>query len=117
MRLYLHGEGSGLLVIVVKGVGHEGGVVWQPLAHAQRDGFAGEQAVAARRRVHRDGHACRQHGHGERPQEVHGGAAGWNGPEVKARSWLVDWSGGERGRLSGNQRGTHGGRRLDPSLG
>lgn len=101
--LYLHGEGSGLLVVVVQGVGHEGGVVGQPLAHAQRDGLAGEQAVAASRRVHRDGHARRQHGHGQHPQEVHGGAAGRNGREgVKAEGRSVGWSGGERGRVSGN---------------
>lgn len=82
--LYLHGEGGRLLVVVVEGVGHEGGVVGQPLAHAQRDGLAGEQVVAARRRVHGDGHARRQHGHGQRPQQVHGGAAGRNGRQAKA---------------------------------
>lgn len=70
--LYLHGEGGRLLVVVVEDVGHEGGVVRQPLAHAQRDGLTGEQAVAARRRIHRDGHARREHGDGQHPQEVHG---------------------------------------------
>lgn len=106
--LYLHGEGCGLLVVVVEGVGHEGGVVGQPLAHAQRDGLAGEQAVAACRRVHRDGHTRCQHRHGQHPQEVHGGAAGRSGQEVKAEGRTVGWSGSERSRLSGNQRGTHG---------
>lgn len=91
--LYLHGEGGRLLVVVVEAVGHEGGVVGQPLAHAQRDGLAGEQAVAARRRVHRDGHARRQHGHGQHPQEAHGGAAG--------RKWTGDES---RGSVSGPVR-------------
>lgn len=70
--LYLHGQGGRLLVVVVEDVGHEGGVVGQSLAHAQRDGLAGEQAVAAGRRVHGDGHARRQHGHGQHPQDVHG---------------------------------------------
>lgn len=105
--LYLHGEGGRLLVVVVEGVGHEGGVVGQPLAHAQRDGLAGEQVVAARRRVHGDGHARRQHGHGQRPQQVHGGAAGRNGREAKAEGRTAARSGGEDGRLSGNQRGAH----------
>lgn len=112
MLQYLHGEGGGLLVVVVEGVGHEGGVVGQPLAHAQRDGLAGEQAVAARRRVHGDGHAHRQHGHGQRPQQVHGAAAGRKGREVKAEGRTVARaaarSGGERGRLNGNQRGAQG---------
>lgn len=57
---------------MVEDVGHEGGVVRQPLAHAQRDGLTGEQAVAPRRRVHGDGHARREHGDGQHPQEVHG---------------------------------------------
>lgn len=57
--LYLHGEGGRLLVVMVEHVWHEGGVVGQPLAHAQRDGLAGEQAVTPRRRVHRNGHARR----------------------------------------------------------
>lgn len=87
---------------MVEGVGHEGGVVGQPLAHAQRDGLTGEQAVAARRCVHRDGHARRQHRHRQHPQEVHGGAAGRNGWEVKAAGRSVVWSGGERGQLSEN---------------
>ena len=61
--LYLHGEGGGLLVVVVQDVGHVGGVVRQPLAHSQRDGLTGEQAVAPLRRIHGDGDAHRQHGH------------------------------------------------------
>lgn len=69
--LYLHGEGGSLLVVMVQYVGHEGGVVGQPLAHAQGDGLTGEQAVAPRRRVHGDGDAHRQHGHGQHPQEIH----------------------------------------------
>lgn len=60
-----------MLVVVVQDVGHEGGVVGQPLAHAQGDGLTGEQAVAPRRRVHGDGDAHRQHGHGQHPQEIH----------------------------------------------
>lgn len=60
-----------MLVVMVQYVGHEGGVVGQPLAHAQGDGLTGEQAVAPRRRIHRDGNARRQHGHGQRPQEIH----------------------------------------------
>lgn len=70
--LYLHGEGGRLLVVVVEDVGHEGGVVRQPLAHAQRDGLTGEQAVTPRRRIHRNGHARREHGDRQHPQEVHG---------------------------------------------
>lgn len=52
-------------------VGHEGGVVRQLLTHAQGDGLTGEEAVAARRRIHGDGYARRQHGQGEHPQRVH----------------------------------------------
>lgn len=52
-------------------VGHEGGVVRQLLTHAQGDGLAGEEAVAAGCRIHGDGDARRQHGHGEHPQRVH----------------------------------------------
>lgn len=84
---------------MVEDVGHEGGVVGQSLAHAQRDGLAGEQAVAARRRVHGDGHARRQHGHGQHPQDVH----------VRLRRQREEeMSGLERGR-SASGRGTSSG--------
>lgn len=56
---------------MVQYVGHEGGVVGQPLAHAQGDGLTGEQTVAPCRRIHGDGNARRQHGHGQHPQEIH----------------------------------------------
>lgn len=68
---YLHGESSRLLVVVVHDVGHEGGVIWQPLTHAQGDGLAGEQTVAACCSVHGDGHAGGEHRHREHPQEIH----------------------------------------------
>lgn len=68
---YLHGESGSLLVVVVQYVGHEGGVVGQPLTHAQGDGLTGEQTVAPCRGVHRDGNARRQHGHRKHPQETH----------------------------------------------
>lgn len=60
-----------MLVVVVEYVGHEGGVVRQALAHSEGDGFTGKEAVAPRRRVHRDGHTRRQHGDGQHPQETH----------------------------------------------
>lgn len=69
--VYLHGEGGGLLVVVVQDVGHEGGVVRQPLTHAQRHGLAGEQTVAPGRSVHGNGYTCSQHGHGKSPEEIH----------------------------------------------
>ncbi len=31
--VYLHGESSGLLIIVIQKVGHEGGIVGEALAH------------------------------------------------------------------------------------
>lgn len=69
--LYLHGQSCSLLVVMVQYVGHEGGVVGQPLAHAQGDGLTGEQAVAPCHRIHGDGHTHRQHGHRQQPQEIH----------------------------------------------
>lgn len=69
--LYLHGESGSLLVVMVQYVGHEGGVVGQPLAHAQGDGLTGEQTMAPRRRIHGDGYAHCQHGHRQHPQEIH----------------------------------------------
>lgn len=74
-----------MLVVVVQDVGHEGGVVGQPLAHAQGDGLTGEQAVAPRRRVHGDGDAHRQHGHGQHPQEIHDWSTGDPGREAEPR--------------------------------
>lgn len=61
--LYLHGESGGLLVIMVQYVWHEGGVVGQPLTHAQGDGLTGKQTVAPRSRIHGNGNTHRQHGH------------------------------------------------------
>lgn len=90
---YLHGERRRLLVVVVQRVGHEGGVVGQTLAHAQGDGLAGERAVAARRRVHGDGHARRQHGHRKQPQKTHGrpqkagGGRGGGRRRIKTQTW------------------------------
>lgn len=60
-----------MLVVMVQDVGHEGGVVGQPLAHAQGDGLTGEETVAPCRRIHGNGDARRQHGHGQHPQEIH----------------------------------------------
>lgn len=71
---YLHGEGRGLLVVVVQYVGHVGGVVGKPLAHAKGYGLTSEQTVALHRRVHGDGDARRHHGHRQQPQETHGGS-------------------------------------------
>lgn len=68
---YLHGESSSLLVVVVQDVGHEGGVVGQPLTHAQGDGLTGEQTVAPGHSIHGDGDTHGQHGHGKHPQEIH----------------------------------------------
>lgn len=47
MCLYLHGEGCGLLIVVIEQVGHERGVVGETLTHPQRDRLAREGAVAA----------------------------------------------------------------------
>lgn len=67
--LYLHGESCGLLIVVIEQVGHEGGVVGEALAHAQRDGLTREGAVAACR-LHVDGRASCQHGQ-HNPGQIH----------------------------------------------
>lgn len=85
-----------MLVVMVQYVGHEGGVVGQPLAHAQGDGLTGEQTVAPCCRIHGDGNARRQHGHGQHPQEIHdwsvqqerGGGKTPRGRLVRMRGWL-----------------------------
>lgn len=56
---------------MVQDIGHERGVVRQPLTHAQGDGLAGEQAVAPRSCVHGDGNTNGQHGHRQHPEEIH----------------------------------------------
>lgn len=66
---YLHGEGSGLLIIVIEQVGHKGCVVREALAHPKCDGLAGERAVTACR-LHVDSHTCGQKG-SENPNETH----------------------------------------------
>lgn len=48
---------------MVQYVGHEGGVVGQPLTHTEGDGLTGEQTVAPRCRIHGDGNAHREHGY------------------------------------------------------
>lgn len=90
---------------MVQRVGHEGRVVGQPLAHAQRDGLTGEQTVAARRSIHGDGDARRQHGDGQHPQKVHDCTA-------KRKRWEADpedgRSGDKVGWVSINQQHGHG---------
>lgn len=88
---------------MVQDVGHEGGVVRQPLAHAQGDGLTGEETVAPCRRIHGDGDARRQHGHGQHPQEIHDWPVTQDGERGKD---LGDgWSGRRAGWVSIIQQG------------
>lgn len=68
-QLYLHGEGSSLLVVMVQQVGHEGGVVWKLLAHPQSNGLAAERTVAVLR-LHMDGRAGGEEKQGDEEQEL-----------------------------------------------